>query len=71
MVFPAGFVFFMAEDDYCDAPERVARACSVFDKFGLLKELQFIEAREADNAELAGFHSQACIDRLEALSAGG
>lgn len=69
LVFPAGSVPFMAEDDYYDTPERVLEAHALLEKTGLLGGLEPIAPRLAEERELLGFHSPEYLEKLKALSA--
>lgn len=71
LMFPAGTVPFMADNDYYETPERVTQAYEMLEKTGLLAKLEMIKPRRADISELVGFHSQAYIDKLDALSRTG
>ncbi len=57
--------------DYYDTPERVTQAHDMLAKSGLLAKLTPIAADKADKKDLAGFHTQEYIDKLDNLSWNG
>lgn len=62
LVFPAGTVPFMADNDYYETPERVTQAYEMLEKTGLLAKLEMIKPRgrlRARGLSLAGLHRQA------------
>ena len=63
MVFPAGTVPFMADNDYYETPERVTQAYEMLEKTGLLAKLEMIKPRRA--GDIATCYSDATKAKVE------